>query len=131
MSGIDNQLLTNQICQEFYDLNYYNYYSFKLGIPYSKYSTWKHFDIKLPAFNPKMAICLHYIIGTWKDEYTHKYAPKELKNSHLNPNESMVFYIYRQVIEYKRIDRPALGYTRADFKKIKVYSQHQILSWFK
>lgn len=116
--------------KQFYDMQGILYYSFLVGPPFSPMSTWKMVDLKIPAKNPKMAICLHSFIVHWVDEKKNKYASRSVKETHVNPNGGMVWYYCRQVIEYEKLDLPELGFTKHRYKKLRVYSQHQIMSLF-
>jgi len=106
------------------------YYSFKTGIQHSKKNTWRMIDIKIPAFSPQMAINLHYFISTRPNVMTSKYLPKTRRDYYKLPDLKNIFYTYRQVIEFEKLTRPKLGISRVQFKKLKTYSQNQILSWF-
>lgn len=124
------QSFINSISPNFWDLSSVKYYSFRIGPPFSNLGTWRLVDIKIPSFSPKMAISMHYFHSSWLDEDRHKYLPQTRRIIHVEPDGSLVHYIYRQVLEYERLERPKLGYVKHQYKLLKVYSQHQIASWF-
>ncbi len=106
-----------------------NYYSFYLAEARTPIDDWIFEDVKLPAMDAKAAIILHY----FNSELIKRYKSPWMSNKHLftEPTQWMVKQIYRRVIEYERKERPEYGTTLVQFKKIKTYSQHLIVTLFK
>lgn len=78
-----------------------------------------------------MAVDIHAIMMNYRDlpQYQHVFAVRKVV--HYSPEGDMVFLIYRQVIEYVKLERPLLGYCKHQYKKLRTYSQHQIMNWYK
>ena len=102
------------------------YYSFMVGDWMSPMSTWRLMDLKIPAANPRMSIVLHQMMIDYiQSEHT------SLKKKKIaEPSSYVIQKVYRQVIEWEKLDRPQFGQHRIQFKKVKVYSQHMIKTWF-
>lgn len=105
------------------------YYSFYLGANRAPINTWELDDCKLRAIDVKEALILHYFHNVYCEVKSNPWLPN--KDTYIVPDRLFFKLKYRRVIEYIRVNKPHHGRTIVQFKKIKQYSQHHILEFFK
>lgn len=106
-----------------------HYYSFYIGLPGSPIDKWVLEDIKIPAVNVREALVLHsfhtvymqYIRSPWMSN----------KDTFKEPDPWFIKHTYRRVLEFEKKPNPRYGKTLVQYKEIKKYSQHEILTYFK
>lgn len=105
------------------------YYSFYKGIVHSPMESWVLEDLKLPAVDVKAAVILHYIHTQYLMKKNNKWLARQLHWQH--PPYMMIKHSYRRVVEYNRVFRASFGNVISQFKKEKIYTEYQILEFFK
>lgn len=107
------------------------YYSFYMGHPKSFRDSWLLEDIKLPAPDAKCAIILHFFTRRYRNTtgVTNAWVPN--KHIYQVPDEIVIEQSYRAVVEYEKVYRPHYGRTLVNFRKIRMLSQNEIVSFFK
>lgn len=103
------------------------YYSFRTGTYGQIQKDWILRDLKIPAYDVKEAT----ISFLWHQDYFMRLHNQWLrrKNEFQFPTSEHVHLFIRQAIEY-RIARKS-GYFLVQYKKVRVYSSWEILTYFK
>ncbi|NOT37616.1 MAG: hypothetical protein HOP11_09600 [Saprospiraceae bacterium] len=106
-----------------------HYYSFYIGDPGSRASTWKFVDMKIPAVDPRSAVMLHHFLEMYDMRIRCPWAPN--KHRYFEPAPIIVDNKYRALIEWDKIERKSYGYTLVQFKRIRRISQYELMPMFK
>lgn len=103
------------------------YYSFKVGFYTHTQSEWILHDLKIPAYNVKEAVITFF----WHLEFGQKITNQWIlrKKTFEVPSQVAVHQYIRQAIEY-RIARKS-GFFLVQYKKIRVITGHEIITYFK
>jgi len=105
------------------------FYSFYIGSNGSPKSTWILDDCKLRAYDVKEALIMHSFHKEYLMNSRERWLPN--KNIYTSPDPWYIKHTYRRVLEYEKKDNPKYGRTLVQFKELKKYSQHEILTYFK
>lgn len=103
------------------------YYSFKIGFSGSKRSEWVLKDWKIPAIDVREAVLLFFLHNQYKSRMNSKWFG--FKKPFYLPDKDYAFMTIREIIEY-RVARKS-GYFLVQYKKINVYTSHQILEFLR
>lgn len=103
------------------------YYSFKTGFYGQKQSEWILQDLKIPAVNVKEAVITYF----WHREFQTKVSNKWMmrKSGFEFPSQQLVHMTIRQAIEYTVARK--YGYFMVQYKKQRIITSNEILSYFK